>query len=341
MNHRLRYATLTGYAEVARASGLDPARLMTSVGLDFADLPATDKWIPAPPVARLLERSARESGCEDFALRMTRMRTLSTLGPLSVVLREEPDLRSALELLTRYEHVFTGVLDLRLVEADGLATVQVWLDLGEPVPIRQPLDLTVASLVGIIRMLVGAGWRPLSVCFAHRAPANLGTFHQIFGPGLRFEHAFSGVVFPARDLNLPTVTSDPGLRPYREQLLQSIAPPRPETTADQVRGLVELALPLGHCSVAQISRTLGVQPRTLHRHLADAGESFTTIVHATRAQLAERHLANDRYSVTDVSQLLGFTAPSTFSGWFRQQFGTTAREWRSRALAREGTGQGA
>ncbi|MBB3086025.1 AraC family transcriptional regulator [Geodermatophilus sabuli] len=338
MKRLVRYATLTGYADVARACGLDPARLMASVGLDIADLAATDKWIPGAPVARLLELSARESGCEDFAVRMAAMRTLSTVGPLSVVLREEPDLRSALELLTRYEHVFIGVLDLRMAEADGLATVQAWLDFGEPVLLRQSLDLTAASLVGIIRMLVGADWQPLSVCFAHRPPADARTFHRVFGPGLRFEHECTGVVFPAADLDRPTVTPDPGLQPYREMLLQSIASPRPQTTADQVRALVELALPLGQCSMARISHTLGEQPRTLHRHLAGGGESFTTIVHGTRARLAVRYLSNDRYTLTDVSQLLGFAAPSTFSNWFRQQFGTTASEWRSRAQVGNGIG---
>ena len=47
------------------------------------------------------------------------------------------------------------------------------------------------------------------------------------------------------------------------------------------------------------------------------------------AALAERHLANDRNSLTEVSELLGFTAPSAFSRWFRQRFGVSPNEWRS------------
>ena len=81
-------------------SGLDPAGLLAGVGLDIADLAVPDKWVPAAAVARLLERSAQQSGLEDFGLRLAGLRRLSTLGPLSVVLRQEPDLRSALRLLT-------------------------------------------------------------------------------------------------------------------------------------------------------------------------------------------------------------------------------------------------
>ncbi|MFD0531731.1 helix-turn-helix domain-containing protein [Kitasatospora arboriphila] len=35
-------------------------------------------------------------------------------------------------------------------------------------------------------------------------------------------------------------------------------------------------------------------------------------------------------SLTEIADLLGFSAPSAFSRWFREQFGCTAREWRER-----------
>ena len=330
MDRLVRYAALTGYPQVARSVGLDPARLMADEGLDIAALADQDRWIPAVPVARLLERSAAESGCEDFGVRMAGYRRLSALGPLSVVLREEPDLRSALDLLIRYERAYNGVLDLRLVEADGLATVQVWLDFGAPVPIRQFLDGTTAVLVNVIHGLVRVDWQPLSVVFAHGPPVDPTLFHQVFGPGLRFDQPFTGMVVPARDLDLPTVTADPGLRAYARRLLETVPALGPASTAEQVSSMVEVLLPTGRCSLVHVSRSLNIPPRTLRRHLAEEGETFSTIVHVTRAQWAERYLANDAYSLTRIAQLLGFAAPSAFSVWFRGQFGTTATEWRLR-----------
>jgi AraC-like DNA-binding protein len=86
---------------------------------------------------------------------------------------------------------------------------------------------------------------------------------------------------------------------------------------------------VGRCSTHQVARSLGVTPRTLHRQLAAEGQSFSAIVHETREALAERYLSADRYSQTDVSELLGFTAPSAFSRWFRQRFGVSPTEWRA------------
>jgi AraC-like DNA-binding protein len=279
----------------------------------------------------VLERAATESGSPDFAVRLNAYRRFSGLGPIGLVLREEPDLRSALDVLIRYQHAYNGAIALRLVEDDDLATVQVWLQFGRPVPLRQSLDLTTGTLLSTLRALMSPGWEPRVVCFSHPAPADLTAFHQVFGTALQFDHDVTGVVFPARDLDAATVTADPGFRPYARQLLQSLPAPRAATTADEVASLVEFLLPLGRCSMAHVSRRLDVQPRTLHRRLAAEGQSFSAIVQATRARLVAHYLANERYSLTEVSLLLGFATPSAFSTWFRRHFGTRASELRAGA----------
>jgi transcriptional regulator GlxA family with amidase domain len=43
-----------------------------------------------------------------------------------------------------------------------------------------------------------------------------------------------------------------------------------------------------------------------------------------RRELASRYMADGSRSMAEVSSLLGFSAPSGFSRWYRQQFGTTA-----------------
>jgi AraC-like DNA-binding protein len=330
---RVRCATLNGYVGLARSVGIDPDPVLRGVGLNPADLTVPDKWVPASDVARALDVSARESHHPDFGLKLAELRRLSTLGPISVVLREEPDLRSALDLLTRYQQSYNEALHMQVTEADGLATARLWFEFGEPAPSRQALELATAVLYGIMRAFLGADWHPLSVCFSHKAPADLETHRQTFGARLQFEHEFTGMVFFAKDLDAPNAMSDPMLRAYTQKFLQSLPTPGNATTIERVKELVEMLLPLGRCSMDHIARTLDVDPRTLRRHLADQQQSFSGILHDTRARMAERYMHNDRYSLTDISQQLGFAAPSAFTRWFRQQFGSSPQEWR-RAAAR-------
>ena len=331
MRPGVRTATLDGYLRLARSVGLDPARILTNAGIAVADLAVPDTWVPAAVVSRVLERSANESGTEDFGLRLAGLRRLATLGPLSVVLSQEPDLRSALALLVRYEHSYNEALRLRLDEDGDLATMRLWFEFGEPAPTRQATELATAALLGIVRELLGRQWEPLSICFTHRAPASLDAHRAAFGPRLKFGHEFSGLVFYASELDASNTVSDPLLRPYAQQLLNALPAPPAATVTGQVTQLVEMLLPVGRCSTHQVARSLGVTQRTLHRQLTAEGESFSAIVHRIREALAERYLPTDRYTLTDVSELLGFTAPSAFSRWFRQRFGVSPTQWRAAA----------
>jgi AraC-like DNA-binding protein len=337
MKATVRYASLNRYIELSQNLGIDPVRLMRRVGLDPSGLTFQDTRIPATAVAQLLEDSASASGCDDFGVRLAELRQFSNLGPLSLVLREEPDVRSAIDLLIRYEHTYNDALRLRMSERDELATIGVRFDFGEDVPCRQSFGLAVGALRGILGEFLGAEWQPVSVCFAHGAPRDCTVHQRLFGLTPQFDQPFSGLVLYSTDLAASNRMSDPNLRTYAQQFLRSLGAPRDQTTMERVRELIHIFLPAGRCSLAQIARELHVDRRTLHRHLAEHGETFTSLLDEARAELAEHYLRNGRYSLTEISQLLGFSALSGFSRWFRTQYGCSASEWRARMAPVRGT----
>jgi AraC-like DNA-binding protein len=332
MHPYVRCATLHGYVGLASSVGLEPAQLLARVGLNVADLAFPDRWVPATAVAQLLELSAAEAGREDFGLQLAQRRLLSTVGPLSVVLRDEPDLRSALDLLIRYEHSYNHALRIALTEEQDRATMAIWLEFGEPDPTRQALELAVGAVLDIVRRLCRPQWQPLAVCFTHPPPRDVTAHRRLLGPSLRFDYEFTGLVFSVRELDSANVLAypdDPTLQTYARRILRSLPPsPTPEFV-ERVRELVQLFLPLHRCTMPQVARSLGVTKRTLHRHLDEQQQSFAAIVADTRAGLAERYLATERYTISDVADLLGFGAPSAFSRWFHRRFGVSPTVWRA------------
>ncbi|EME21203.1 AraC family transcriptional regulator [Rhodococcus triatomae] len=326
-----RYAALTGYIELSRSLALDPIQLMRSVNLDPAGLELQDRWVPAASVARLLELSAAASGRPDFALKLADRRRLSTLGPLSISLREEPDARSAVRLLIRFQHMFNESLHIRLAERDGLSTIRIHVDTGEPMPVRQSVELAVTATYQLLGHVLGDRWHPASVCFEHPRPADDSTHRRTFGVPLSFDAEYSGIVTYTSDLDEPNRLSDPVLRSYARQFLDTVATPEEPTTTTRVRELVELLLPTGRCTIDQVARSIGVDRRTVHRHLAKSGLTFTAVLDETRAELANRMVTGRRYSFTEISEMLAFSTPSSFSRWFHQQFGMSPREWRKQA----------
>lgn len=315
-----RYASLSSFTELGRSLGLDPIGLARAAGLDPASLELPDRWLPAAAVADLLERAAAASGREDFGLRLAELRRFSNLGPLSLVVREEPDVRSALLVLMRYEHMYNEALHLRLIERDGHVTIGVELDLPRE-SARQSVELAVGVLFSLMRAFRATTWVPRFVAFRHEPPAGATIHRRALGPVVKFGQDHDELGVHPEDLDAPNAMADPGLHGYAQQYLGSIEAAKQATTPARVRELVEILLPTGRCSVEQVARSLGVDRRTVHRRLAKEGESFTGVVDATRRGLAEHMVRNPNRSLTEVAELLAFSSHSNFTRWFRGSFG--------------------
>ncbi|RZL76734.1 MAG: AraC family transcriptional regulator [Rhodococcus sp. (in: high G+C Gram-positive bacteria)] len=327
-----RYAALNNYVELARPLGLNPARSLREVGLDPASLSLQDQWAPAAAIADLLERSAATSGRDDFGLALATLRRFSNLGPLSMVIREEPDVRSALKILIRYEHLYNESLRTRMSENGGIATLRVSVDVGQPGELRQSIDLAVGVLYRLLRDLLGPQWQPLAVSFTHPAPQHGSTYTRLFGRIVQFDQVFDGISLYATDLDAPNAMSDPLLRPYAQKFLESIEASHEATTVNRVRELIEILLPTGRCSMEQVAHSLGVDRRTVHRKLAAEGDTFSSVLDSIRAELAGRMVGNSRRSLIEIADMLSFSSPSNFSRWFKSSFGCSPTTWRATAM---------
>ena len=234
----VRSATLDGYVGLARSLGLDPVGLLDRRrARPSPTSPLPDKWIPAADVATAAGALGRPSpGTRTSACGSPACRRLSTLGPLSVVLSQEPDLRSALRCCAGYEHSYNEALRLRLEEAGDLATIRLWFEFAEPAPTRQALELATAALLG---HHPGAAGPAVGAAVGVLLPPGAGVARRP-PRGVRAAAAVRARVHRAGLLRRPSSTppntvSDPLLRPYAAAVPRSrCRRPPAATVTDQV-----------------------------------------------------------------------------------------------------------
>jgi len=332
MTDLIRSACLTSYPEIARSLGLEPLRLLDACGIDRRCLADPDIKLPAGALGRLLEVSAKAAKVEDLGLRLAETRTLSVLGPIGLLMREEATVRDALRSLARYIRLHNEAVYLRLEEFEGQATISVEIRVDRPGPIRQGVELTVGVLYRVLRSLLGPQWRPL-VCFTHDAPRRSDTHRRLFGRRPAFARDFNGIVCPTRDLDRAISTSDPMLARYARQHLEALLSRPNALMSDKVRELVWLQLASSRCTVEHVAGQLGIDRRTLHRRLVAERLTFSGIVEAVRTEIVTRTLASRERSLGAIAEMLGFASLSAFSRWFHSRFGTSPSVWRERALA--------
>jgi AraC-like DNA-binding protein len=92
------------------------------------------------------------------------------------------------------------------------------------------------------------------------------------------------------------------------------------TSAAHGRDLVVQLLCARACTVEQAATQFGVTRRTVHRYLAREGQTFSAILESVRRDLAPGYVSDRRRSLAEVSALLGFATPSSFSRWYRRNF---------------------
>lgn len=329
----VRAASLTGFVEVAREAGLNPARLMSEVGFSPRVLREPELRIPAGRAAMLLEIAAAASGLEGFGVRMAETRQLSNFGAVGLLIRDQPTLRDSLRVLMRYQAMLSGSLSLTMEETAHTAIVREEFMVGDDQPVRQAVELGLGVMLRTMRQVLGPGWRPRLVCFTHAAPRDAQVHLRLFGPDIKFGRNFNGIVLSRSDLEARNPAADPAMALHAKRLLDASATANDATLLDELRHSVLLLLPSGRCGIEQVSAHLGLVSRTVQRRLAEQGLTYSGLIDELRRELASRHVKGGQRPLAEVAALLGFAAPSGFSRWYRAQFGCSPQASRGPAPA--------
>jgi transcriptional regulator GlxA family with amidase domain len=83
-----------------------------------------------------------------------------------------------------------------------------------------------------------------------------------------------------------------------------------------VRSAIAASLRHGDTSIQSTARRLRVSVRSLQRHLAEIGTSYSEIVAEVRLETACHLLADSNLPLADIASLLGYAGPSSFSRIF-------------------------
>jgi AraC-like DNA-binding protein len=132
---------------------------------------------------------------------------------------------------------------------------------------------------------------------------------------------------------MPVVSADPYLNSllitYCEEALA-----RRSASSVSFRSSVENAiaplLPHGKVRAGEIARRLAVSQRTFARRLSLDGLTFSDVLEDLRSDLAERYLAEDDLSISQIAWLLGYREVSAFTHAFKRWTGKTPRAARLR-----------
>jgi AraC-like DNA-binding protein len=159
---------------------------------------------------------------------------------------------------------------------------------------------------------------------------------EFFGEEVEFGAPVDEVLFAPGVRDMPIVSADQYLNKilidYCEEALTRRPSQRTPFRSSVENAIVPL-LPHGKARADEISRRLGVSQRTLARRLSSERMSFSSVLENLKLNLAERYLADNALSISQVAWLLGYQEVSSFTHAFKRWTNKTPRQMRTQKAA--------
>lgn len=307
---------------------MDTQLLLDAAGLTRDALADTNRRHPLDVTARLWRLSVDATRDPAFGLEVARHTTYLTFHALGISLGTSATLLEALQRIVRFFAIVTDGADLALdVESER---VRLGIHLRDSkATADEAVDAFMAVTVRLCRTLCGRAFNPLTVEMRREAPPDPAPYARYFRVPVRFGVPLDGFTFDRRACETRLLTANPELARAGDAVAADhLARLKLERIAPRVRQSIIEELPQGEPSPEVIARRLGQSLRTLQRTLADEGTTFVKLLDETRETLARGYLEENRYSVSDITYLLGFAGVSNFSRAFKRWTGESPKAYR-------------
>ena len=324
-----RAASTLALQPLLREFGVDLQQLLVESGLPLDLFNHPDNLVPFGQGSRLLGLSVDRTGCAHLGLLIGRHTPFEALGVVADLAKSAPNVRGALQLLSRFLTLSDGGGLLRLSEDSRCASYSYAL--YEPGVERAEViyDLALASIWNVLRALCGSRWLPREIQFMRRRPADIRPYRSFLRAPLRFDCEESAVVFDKRWLDVALRSADPHRLKVLEAQARAIEVRATGELPAQVRRVLRRQLLSSSASMHRVAAELQMHRRTLDRKLQTHGIGFRSLRDEVRFDVARQLLSDTAMPIIAIAHSLHFADASAFTRAFRRWSGTTPTQWRA------------
>lgn len=329
VERQMRTANLNGFAELVRALGADPRRILEQHGIDPRIVHDPDAYIDSKALVDVLEYCSSVLRDPLFGLHLAQHQDPDVYGSVAVLCRAASTVREAIGAFIDYIPVIhSPVPALELVEGRDTTEIRwrVPADLG--LNVQASLQAVLLNLK-LLRLVAGADFRPSYVNLSVDVrPADIPEIERQLGCTFRPGSTANAIAFPTAFLDQPVASANRLLFRLLGGYLDRVRAASRRTIVERVQDYVRGSLPRGTCAIEQCAKKLGTSVRTLQANLGEHELRFSDIVEQMRMDLAKTHLIEGVLSLEALADLLGYSDQSSFGRAFKRWTGTSPQQFR-------------
>jgi AraC-like DNA-binding protein len=325
----IRSVILSGAAERIRAGGRQPAGIARRAGIPLQALKDPDILVHGRAVMQFFELASQACSNRLWGLELAAHASLAAIiGPLWILVRNARSVRQMCQDLATNFDLYSSAAMTSFQPVRGGALMSWSAAVGQADSEVQMAEFALATILRELRMHAPPDWTPQAISFRHEAPDDLRLHRKLFGPHLHFNSDRNALLLDDAMLARPLHGGVPHARSLIRTVLRQDEDPGDAGVSLRVEGIVRTLLPFAPCTIREVSRAMGLSPRTLQERLQHEDKRFKDIKDAVRADLALKYLQHSQMSATQIADTLGYADLTSFSRSFRRWHGRTARAQR-------------
>jgi len=308
--------------------GIDPAPLFSDEGIQVQLPIDPGTRLSYEKIDRIRARAVDMSGDEAFGLRAASVYLPSQMGALGYAWHASLTLRRAYMRLERFVRVINDRARVQMEDRDGHMVVTLGVDAPSECASARD-DGAMALITKMSRIIIGDHFRLQCVNFKHEPPKDIKPYFEFFGCELNFAQAENQLLIPSSIADETLTGANPELALLNDKVVtRRLAQIDKDDIVARVQSILIDQLPLGTISDDTVAAAMHMSVRTMHRKLTEVDSSFRSLLAEMRRDLAEAYILDNSLTLTEISLLLGFSEPSSFSRAFKSWTGSAPSEAR-------------
>lgn len=312
-------------AELGMELGLPLSRVLSGTGVEVAQLQSPDTVIEARQELRLISNLVEAlDHIPALGVIAGERYHFNTFGALGFALVSSLTLRDAYEIGLKYVQLTFAFCRVSL-EDQGDQT-HILLDTRElPQNVRQFIAERDSACIVTLQRDIFNRVSPLeSMAFSFPAPPSVSPYESFYGVTPTFDRARNVIALNRAILSEKMPQASEFARRAAEQQCEQLLNQRLMRGGLAAKVRQHLAT---HASdmpdMASVAAALNTIPRTLRRRLLNENTSFAELRDEVRQALAKEYLSLPGLSIEQVSERLGYAAPTSFINAYKRWYGAT------------------